>query len=181
MKKSTVKILDAAALVTAEEGFSKLTIDKVAVKVGLSKGGVLYHFNSKDQLIEAMVRRVADTWKEGAENAYNEAKEGRGRMARGLISCLSDANNWSHNLRGVSAVVFAGLAHNPDLIEPLRETYRYIFKKLEADGLPEGTAETVLSSLDGMWLWWTLGLKDLDQDFLNKIKSSLETMVNQSR
>ena len=43
-KSSREKILDAAAELVAEIGAGRLTLDAVAEKAGLSKGGLLYDY-----------------------------------------------------------------------------------------------------------------------------------------
>src|SRR5687768_10416393 len=47
-------ILDAAMALTAEVSLEKLTLDNVAKKANLSKGGLLHHFPKKDALIEEL-------------------------------------------------------------------------------------------------------------------------------
>lgn len=51
-------LLDAAERVVLRDGANSLTIDAVAREAGVSKGGVLYAFETKDALIDAMMRRV---------------------------------------------------------------------------------------------------------------------------
>ena len=51
-------MLDAAERVVMREGAGRLTIDAVAAEAGVSKGGVLYAFPTKDALIDAMFARV---------------------------------------------------------------------------------------------------------------------------
>ena len=51
-------VLDTTQQLIASEGLQALTLDRVARDAGLSKGGLLYHFSSKEQLIEALVDRV---------------------------------------------------------------------------------------------------------------------------
>ena len=50
-------ILEAAAAVLLKAGARGLTIDAVAAEAGLSKGGVLHHYASKEALILALVAR----------------------------------------------------------------------------------------------------------------------------
>lgn len=52
------KALDAYERLLIEEGDRGATIAAVAEKSGISKGGVLYHFPSKESLIEGMCERV---------------------------------------------------------------------------------------------------------------------------
>src|SRR5690625_2369378 len=49
-------ILIAAADIVKEEGVAKLTLEAVAKKDGLSKGGLLYHYSNKEALIKGMVQ-----------------------------------------------------------------------------------------------------------------------------
>ncbi|MBX7449329.1 TetR/AcrR family transcriptional regulator [Mycolicibacterium sp. 3033] len=52
------RILDAYAVLLAEEGERFATIDAVAARAGVSKGGVLYHFPSKEHLAVAVCERL---------------------------------------------------------------------------------------------------------------------------
>ena len=49
------KLLDAAARVFAERGFIASSVDDVAAAAGMSKGAVYWNFDSKDDLIEALL------------------------------------------------------------------------------------------------------------------------------
>ena len=50
-------LLDAADHIVASRGVARLTLEEVAREAGVSKGGLLYHFKSKDALTEAMIGR----------------------------------------------------------------------------------------------------------------------------
>ncbi|MCK5429697.1 MAG: TetR/AcrR family transcriptional regulator [Anaerolineales bacterium] len=52
------QILEAAALVFARSGFSKARMDDIAAECGLSKGTLYWYFNSKDEIILAMLDRL---------------------------------------------------------------------------------------------------------------------------
>ena len=80
----TDRVLDAAEAVVVRQGIGNLTLDAVASEAGISKGGLLHHFASKDRLIEAMVLRCAQGWRECVIGAYEAAEPGRGRMARAM-------------------------------------------------------------------------------------------------
>ncbi|MBN9058064.1 MAG: TetR/AcrR family transcriptional regulator, partial [Rhizobiales bacterium] len=55
-------LLDAADRVIARGGVTSLTVDAVAHEAGVSKGGVLYSFGTKDALIEAMLDRAGKSY-----------------------------------------------------------------------------------------------------------------------
>ncbi|GAY15515.1 TetR/AcrR family transcriptional regulator [Mycobacterium sp. shizuoka-1] len=58
MTTSRERILDAYAEALAVDGERHATLDAVAARAGVSKGGLLYHFPSKDQLAEALCDRL---------------------------------------------------------------------------------------------------------------------------
>jgi AcrR family transcriptional regulator len=58
MSSSRQRILDAYEDVLAADGERHATVEAVAAKAGVSKGGVLYHFPSKDRLAEALYDRM---------------------------------------------------------------------------------------------------------------------------
>src|SRR5262245_38168897 len=97
-------LLDAAEAVVARDGIARLTLDAVAAEVGMSKGGVLHHFPTKDALVEAMVVRCAESWRTTYTHAYELMPPGPGRMARALFHhCLSYAKGWTRELQRSSS------------------------------------------------------------------------------
>lgn len=179
----TVKdaLLDAAETVAARDGVSRLTFDAVAAEAGVSKGGVLHYFTSKDQLIEGMVVRTAKRWREYYLTAYENEAEGPGRMTRGLLkSCFTDAQTWTEALRRGFASVFAALAYNPALIEPMRAAYTEFYQYVEEDGLPPGVAESVTTAMDGLWFYWVLRLRPVEQATLDRMRGALEITLKEA-
>lgn len=62
-------LLRATIELIVSEGYESLTLDKVAKRAGVSKGGLQYHFSSKAILL----RGVCDSLKEVFEPRFNEA------------------------------------------------------------------------------------------------------------
>ncbi|MFF3034733.1 TetR/AcrR family transcriptional regulator [Streptomyces rubiginosohelvolus] len=56
------QILEAATRVVQREGVKSVTFDSVAAEAGLTKGGLLYHFASRDDLVLAIHQHLADRW-----------------------------------------------------------------------------------------------------------------------
>ncbi|WP_246098032.1 TetR/AcrR family transcriptional regulator [Rhodococcus spelaei] len=54
------RILDALERLLLGRGLSQVTLESVAAEAGVSKGGLLYHFRSKDALLAGMVRRLGE-------------------------------------------------------------------------------------------------------------------------
>ncbi len=52
------KVLDAFQRLLIEHGERETTLDAVARAAGVSKGGLIYHFNSREALIEGLLARL---------------------------------------------------------------------------------------------------------------------------
>ncbi len=176
------RLLDAAEAVVVRQGIASLTLDAVAAEAGVSKGGLLHHFPTKNRLVEALVTRSAENWRACYMEAYGRTPEGPGRMARALLShCLSDAQCWTDQLRRSSSAVFAALAQNPSLIEPMRAVYGDLHRRIAEDGLPPGVGETVAAAIDGRWLDWVLGLAPVNQELAVRVRIALEDLLARSK
>lgn len=57
-------VVDAAIELARREGVAAVTFDAVSHEAELSRGGIIYHFPSKDDLLVAMVERIAEVWEE---------------------------------------------------------------------------------------------------------------------
>lgn len=58
------RILDAALEVFSVRGFRGATIDQIAEHAGMSKPNLLYYFRRKQDMYEALISRLLDTWLE---------------------------------------------------------------------------------------------------------------------
>jgi AcrR family transcriptional regulator len=78
------RILDAAEELICTRGIAGFTLDGVAQEAGVSKGGLLYHFRSKDSLISGMQRRMASRM----ADTLREAKAGSEPILRAFVRHL---------------------------------------------------------------------------------------------
>jgi len=175
-------LLDAAEAVIVRDGIACLTLDAVAAQAGASKGGLLHHFPNKDRLVEALVVRTAAAMRAHHEQSFLETPEGPGRMARALLeNTLRDMNEWCVSCRQGSAAAFAALAHNPSLIQPMRAVYADLYRRVaEDDGLPAGIGDAVVAAIDGLWLYWVLGLVPVDQNMIVRVRNALQRILAQA-
>jgi TetR/AcrR family transcriptional regulator len=74
------RILDAALTLFGTRGFEAVSLDEIAVAVGVRKQTVLYWFASKDELLGSVVERTADELVLAVDNALGHAGEGFARV-----------------------------------------------------------------------------------------------------
>lgn len=63
------EILDAALRVIEQGGVTAVTFDSVAEAAGLTKGGLLYHFPTREAMLHALHKHLADRWEADLTNA----------------------------------------------------------------------------------------------------------------
>lgn len=171
-------LLSAAEDVALRNGFSGMTFEAVAKEAGVSKGGVLHHFGTKDKLIEAMVINGVERWRSFYLDLYNREPDGPGRMSRALLyRGFLEPSSWTDSFRRTFSVLLAAVVHDPSLSGHIREAYRELNRYIQNDGLPEGVGEIVVSVFDGVWLNWALGFTDLNFEALAKMRGVLEKIV----
>ena len=73
-------ILRAAEDVILGQGIGAMSLDAVAKRAGLSKSGLLHHFHSKDAMVDALVRRKVDRWREDYTAAIEAALASKDRL-----------------------------------------------------------------------------------------------------
>lgn len=64
-----IKILEAAVRVIQRDGVTAMTFDAVAAESGLTRGGLMYHFPSREDLVRGVDDYLAAQW----ESAMTEA------------------------------------------------------------------------------------------------------------
>jgi AcrR family transcriptional regulator len=144
-------VLVAAAEIVVSEGAAKLTLDAVAERCGLSKGGILHHFSTKDSLIAAMIADIVALFEADLQRNM-QGESGPGSFARAFLRACVDRDGIVTRTLRVSAGIVAAVAINAQLLQPLRSRYEEWVARLEDDGIDPAIAELVRSAADGLWL-----------------------------
>jgi AcrR family transcriptional regulator len=182
------KLLGAATAVIAANGVPGLTLDAVAKHAGVSKGGLLHYFPTKNALLSTLINRHVDGWRTDVMRAYDEQPAGPGRFSRALIElCLSDEpaegneQNWCDAMHGSCRVVLTAVVQDPSLVQPIRDLYSDFAKMISEDGLPPGHADVVVAVVDAMWLYWICDINAIDSERLSRVRAVLTKLITPTR
>lgn len=176
------RILAAAEDVVLTDGVACLTLEKAAARAGLSKGGVLYHFKTRNDLVAAMVERLATRF-DGAVREHHRALSpdgGPGTFARAYVEeCFAEATTEEEE-RGerVGAAVIAAIAAEPALLQPLRSAFEGWQRDLEMDSADPVRATIARFAADGLWLCELFGIDALSPELREDLKRELVRMVS---
>jgi tetracycline repressor-like protein len=80
------RILEAGYAVAGQSGVAAVTLDAVANRAGVSKGGLLYHFPSKEALVSGMVDGLCRAFAGLADAAASADPVPVGRSARAYLA-----------------------------------------------------------------------------------------------
>jgi AcrR family transcriptional regulator len=145
-KETTRKsILEAASRVTAREGALNLTLEAAAKEAGVSKGGLLYHFPTKEALISSMIDEHLASWSKAVEVAKDNAK---GSFTRAFVKTTVSPVELETQL---GSGLLAAVALNPELLGPVKKHYTAWQKEIENDGINPVTATLVRLAADGLY------------------------------
>lgn len=81
------RLLDAFQTIVLEGGDRAATLDAVATRAEVSKGGLIYHFPTREALIAGFVERAGRWWDREIEEALAQGRS----VAEFLLSPVSDA------------------------------------------------------------------------------------------
>ena len=146
------RLLDAAAVVVRRDGAQALTLDVVAAEAGVSKGGLLYHFKTKRELLDAML----DGWLEEFAAEIDAAREGR-PFAHGYVKA-SDMSGWAAAERATEFGLLAAMVDQPGTLERVRARYAAWQEQLAEEAEDPVEATVARLAADGLWLNDLLGL-----------------------
>lgn len=170
LSNSREKIVDAAEKVVIEVGAAHMTLDAVAEKAGVSKGGLLYHFPNKEALLKAMLERRMQRFEEAQEKKCRELRNGPTREIKAyILSALGRDRNTDR----IGASLLAAIAHNPKLLDPAREDYRKRLDKLLPAGLGFERAAIIVLAVDGLRLLELLSLSPFNETQRKKVTKEL--------
>jgi AcrR family transcriptional regulator len=142
-------LLDCAAQIAAEQGAQAITIQAVAERAGVTKGGLLHHFDSKQALLAAVFSDLLEQMDREIEKTMAGDPVTRGRFTRAYVrACFSDRMLGERSLWGALSVTIV----SEPALRALWSTWLdgRMARHAETDGDPSLIA--VRLAADGVWL-----------------------------
>lgn len=172
-------ILDAAEALTQEVGANYMSLDAVAARAGISKGGLLYQFPSKVALLSGMIERYV----ERLDAEPGSARNGKGRTdaARVIAARLAAQGDESvAKKRRGSFSMIAAIAERPNLLDPVRGAHERIWKAFRETSKDPELALLAWLALEGLLFVELFGTSPLTKADRAKFLKRLATIAEQS-
>lgn len=149
------RLLDTTAEIVAQQGVQELTLDGVAAAAGVTKGGLIYHFKTKDELLGALVERLVAEIEQ--RSRVKCAERGNTRSAL-LTALVDDAFEMPLSEKKLLANLLSAVFSYPHLLGPAQGMFRRIYGELADAGARDGLALSLAAALDGITLLEVLNL-----------------------
>jgi AcrR family transcriptional regulator len=144
-------LLDAAATALRAHG-PGVSLDAVAREAGVSKGGLLHHFRSKDALLVGLAEEWLSRFDAAVRNHLDPDDDRPGRMCRAHIRAAFDDTLADDEQLWSDPAVLAALLAVPEVLRRGRESGARWRSELTGDGLHPQRALFIARVLDGSWL-----------------------------
>jgi AcrR family transcriptional regulator len=155
------RILDAAEAVILESGGRSFTLDAVAVRAGISKGGLVYSFATKDDLVHAALEREMARFREAV---HRRVGGGPTEPAELVLAHIAEALDEDDVSTQKAAFLVTALVHAPDMLEPVRRYYRELLDPLRSEGGHMHEVRHALLAVEGIFLLRGLGFVEVSAD-----------------
>lgn len=175
-------ILDAAQKVAVEKGAGKVSLDSVAKEAGLTKGGVLYNFPSKEALISGMLGRLMNIYTPRITQHSATLNGQANPTLQSVFHVIGELDTMNAN---IPMAILATAAHNAELLKPLREEkvlrYTQVCQEAALDKNTQAADEATLlwAAAEGLMLLDMLGLLPFDSIQKARLLKNLEAKAKE--
>lgn len=139
------RILDAFAEMLIEHGERAATLEAVAAAAGVSKGGLLYHFGSKEALADGLIERLTTLAEADTEAMVNAPEGAVEYFVRTSVDCGTPFD------RAIIAVSHIAQGPNPRASEAMSAIRDGWLRTVEDAVGDADTARAVVLMCDGLY------------------------------
>ncbi|SIR80680.1 transcriptional regulator, TetR family [Janthinobacterium sp. TND4EL3] len=170
------RLIDVAAEIVSTQGVQALTLEGVAAAAGVTKGGLIYHFKTKDDLLEAVVKAMLEDWGQRNRAKAILAGNSSGDLLRAMIDDTLDMKPGEKQLM---SNLLAAASNYPHLLGPVRDLYDHLYSDFANSGPHNGTALVIAAALDGILMLQLLDFHRFNEHERNAIRLALYTLAKQ--
>jgi len=144
-----IQILKAAREIVESSGAGALTFDELTRVSGVTRGGITYHFPTKDALLRALLEHDMQEW-ERCEAELKPCDAACARYAE-LVAHIRSHTSEDEGRRRFVAGMLSAAVHQPELLEPCRAEIR---ERLATETWDERGLRLHLLRLAASGLFW---------------------------
>ncbi|MDK4701282.1 TetR/AcrR family transcriptional regulator [Rhizobium sp. CNPSo 4062] len=155
------RILDAAEAVILDSNGRNLTLDAVAERAGISKGGLVYSFATKDELIYAALEREITRFQQAVRHRVGDRSADPIEL---VLAHIEEALKEDDASTRMAAFLVTALVHAPGMLEPVRSLYRTLLDPLRSKSGKFAEVRQAFLAVEGIFLLRGLGFVEVSSD-----------------
>ncbi len=168
-------ILDAAVRVIERDGITALTFEAVATESGIARGGLLYHFPSRDALLQGIHQHLAGVWEASmvaAAGKPSDVADATERYQAYALTCAQTAT------RAELQLMFDAAATD-DNMQPWARVVEHWSPAAPQDLTDPVALDLFIAKLaaDGMWVYEALSRSKLAPEVRQVIADRLAGLI----
>lgn len=174
LPKARAAVLAAARRIVVERGAGALTFEELAAESGVTRGGINYHFATKEALLQGLIEEDMRQWHEATRQlAPSDVDEKTGDLVAFIRLATRPGDDHRRFVGGMLAAVML----EPSLLSPCREYFRSMYPA--GDDWEEDDVRRTLLRLAADGLFWTevLGLYEFPQATRERLIDLMESLA----
>jgi len=173
MPKAKQEVLDAARRIVRERGAGNLTFDELVRESGVTRGGITYHFATKDALLRALVEADMEQWRELEDRHRPESVDAQ---TAELIADIRGHTERNEDRRRFVTGMLSAITLDRSLLDPVRAFIERRRAKMEWDDV-ELRRHLLRLASEGLFWSELFGYGELKPDVRKRLVALMEEMA----
>jgi AcrR family transcriptional regulator len=161
-ERSRNAALEAATRIIARDGPGRLTLDAIARESGLSKGGVMHQFRTKEAVLKALLERQMEHFEEFSTRYMAKVSETSANP--NLATQLATVREAATSPNSAALALVAAMVENPGLMVLPREREMKRVEAIKAEAADPELALLRWAAARGLLLSGLFGMSPLGKD-----------------
>lgn len=173
LPKARQKVIDASREIVMERGAGALTFDEIAQVSGVTRGGITYHFPTKQHLLRALVEHDIEQWQDiEAENCPANCPA----EAAELIAFIRAHTSEKPDHRRFVTGMLSAATLDPPILDPARDYERARLAEIE---WTDRNLKLQLLRLAAMGMFWAdlFECPDIPAEVRQRLVDMLEALA----
>ena len=168
-------ILDAARRVVRERGAGNLTYEELVHESGVTRGGITYHFPTKDDLLRELVRQDIENWHEVEQRLRPKMDNA---VAAEVIAHIRSHTERDDDRRRFVSGMLSAITLDRTLMDPVREFVKDKCGEIEWTD-QQLMLQVIRLAAEGLFWSELFGCGELPDDVRDRFVSRLEVLAEE--
>ncbi|MGO1077390.1 TetR/AcrR family transcriptional regulator [Inquilinus sp. CA228] len=175
-ERSRNAAIQAALAIIARDGPGRLTLDAIARESGISKGGVMHHFRTKEAVVTALLEHLTERFRKFTQAYLAEIGPDKpGAILEAQIATLRESIATPHS---AFFAILGAVAENPDLLSINREAEAEALEAVKAEAADPELAVLRWMAARGLHMTTLLGTCPLSAEERDRL---FDRLIDDSR